>query len=257
MFACTTHANVFPFETRLIFPIPCMWYSATRGDYAAISGHCALVTDQPLCHAAMNDAAANLLSLEDRLADVRKQLRAKQRASRNRSSIPPMMWEVACIIFTLTHPHPEPVHEYFRQRHKQWEEVLPSVTPKLTHWYNSTTPEVRDKLTHQPVTRKEKQNLRRAEEFLLDRRLHNWVEDMNLHKGIAPMSSVVLRQKRGFAAERPATCNRLVCGKRKSQLQWLRRWRARWGISLGRVSPRDTLPIDACQRKAGHLKTHA
>ena len=85
--------------------------------------------------------------------------------------------------------------------------------------------------------------------------LFSWVERQNLSKGIAPRTAVV--------HDHLKTTHSIDfgCGtssaKKRSQQQWLRRWRRRWDVNMGRITARETLPENECQYKAFSFLRHS
>ena len=76
-------------------------------------------------------------------------------------------------------------------------------------------------------------------------RLRDRVEEQNVQKGIAPMSGVALEHLRGQTLRRDV--------KRKHDLQWLRRWRKRWKVTLGTFPGREIVDAAEAQRKATYV----
>ena len=66
-----------------------------------------------------------------------------------------------------------------------------------------------------------------------------------MQKGIAPMSGVALEHLRGQTLRRDV--------KRKHDLQWLRRWRKRWKVTLGTFPGREIVDAAEAQRKATYV----
>ena len=87
--------------------------------------------------------------------------------------------------------------------------------------------------------------LRRAaaevDKYCNEHALHEWVVDLNVNLGVSPATGVLLSQldKRGM--ENPS--NKFAGQRRKYRcsLQFLRRWRRRWSIRLGKF---DTLDFE-------------
>ena len=92
---------------------------------------------------------------------------------------------------------------------------------------------------------------RRAHRFLAEASLHHFVETANVQLGIAPSTSDTVAAAQRRAALQPNPAARLLPpGTRcKSQRQWIRRWRRRWGIKLAHIGVRDEEPLEVTQRK--------
>ena len=128
----------------------------------------------------------------------------------------------------------------------------------LENWFHLTPETEKHKWCTDPPSTRGKAALKEAERFLNEWCLQMWVRKQNLEKGIAPLSGIVWsqREKRLNAAaaagllltERPA--------KQKHRLQWLRRWRLRWGIKMGTIQAREHVSAVDCQNKAEHTQSN-
>ena len=81
--------------------------------------------------------------------------------------------------------------------------------------------------------------------------MNAWMEQANLTKGAAPCSAVFADAVCLSAAE-PAhvALNPSAPRKHQSKLQWLRRWRRRWGVSIGKVLAGEKIPVAEAREKA-------
>ncbi len=85
---------------------------------------------------------------------------------------------------------------------------------------------------------------RRAEE----RELLDWVTALNVEKGITPTRAEVWRRwRRRHAVETTASGSRRE--KRRGQ-QWVRRWRKRWKVIIGKAMPGPGLDVETLRAKA-------
>ena len=87
---------------------------------------------------------------------------------------------------------------------------------------------------------------RTATRFLKEFRLAKWVETRNMEQSIAPVVSLVAQEARATNCLPPEADST----KHKCQLQWLRRWRKRWNITLGSIPAREHVPPEEARRKA-------
>lgn len=87
---------------------------------------------------------------------------------------------------------------------------------------------------------------RRATRFVKEFNLSRWVHDRNIKEGIAPVSSIVAERAvaSGCMSATPQS------EKTNVQRQWLKRFRKRWGITVGRIPPREQVPPEERCRKA-------
>ena len=89
-----------------------------------------------------------------------------------------------------------------------------------------------------------------AARFLKECHLAKWVETRNMEQNIAPLVSLVAHEARAtncLPSEPTST-------KVRSQLQWLRRWRKRWSVSLGCIAAREHIPPEEGRRKASLIE---
>lgn len=87
---------------------------------------------------------------------------------------------------------------------------------------------------------------RRATRFIKEFNLSRWIHDRNINEGIAPVSSVVAER----AVSSGCISARAESTKTNTQKQWLKRFRKRWGIVVGRIPPREQVPPEERCRKA-------
>ena len=87
---------------------------------------------------------------------------------------------------------------------------------------------------------------RTAARFLKECHLAKWVEKRNMEQNIAPLVALVAHEARASKCLPPEPTSI----KLKSQLQWLRRWRRRWNVTLGCIAAREHIPPDEGRRKA-------
>lgn len=98
----------------------------------------------------------------------------------------------------------------------------------------------------EPTALKANPSLRRiADRFLKECHLQTWVSNLNMQHGIAPTVSVVADEAKAagcISSERASM-------KQKYQLQWLRRWRRRWNISLASIAAREHVQPEEARQK--------
>lgn len=75
-----------------------------------------------------------------------------------------------------------------------------------------------------------------AERFLKEYDLQVWISRQNLEKGMTPSSHAVLQQCTRLAGESQAGALGGSASQKKTRLQWLRRFRRRWRVRLGKIT---------------------
>lgn len=186
--------------------------------------------------------------LQTSLDEVARQLRLLRRRKDAEARAEQRLWQTACLVRWLAPGAPEAAVAFLEKHRPEDGTERAQWARQLEVAETSTTAEERARLTTFPGSVQERRRLKRAQAWLHEFRLHNWIDDLNVRKGIAPVTAVVLEelQRRVSAAPEPG---RLPL-KGKHREQWLRRWRRRWGIRLARLLPGERLPPDACVRKA-------
>ena len=112
--------------------------------------------------------------------------------------------------------------------------------------YNAMSPTEKEALREPNAPDKSKTPAQAAARFLREHRLAKWVETRNIEQSIAPMVSLVTQEARATHCLPPEPTST----KQKSQLQWLRRLRRRWNITLGSTPARENVPPEEARRKA-------
>ena len=98
----------------------------------------------------------------------------------------------------------------------------------------------------EPTALKAKPSLRRiAERFLKECHLQSWVSNLNMLHSIAPRVSLVADEAKAVGCMAPERSSM----KQKYQLQWLRRWRRRWNISLASIAAREHVQPEEARQK--------
>ena len=123
---------------------------------------------------------------------------------------------------------------------------------KAHAWWLRSSAEDRSAWAGAPRTRAESLAVAAARSFVHASTLHSCIAKGNFVKGIAPTSQARLHLLRSHGPLE--SCGTTHVPRRKSQFQWLRRWRTRWHVKLGRVPAREDLPEDVARSKAapGH-----
>ena len=189
-----------------------------------------------------------LLELEEHLKQQKRKIKAVRQSGYN-------AWRVACAIFAICHPDVEPATTYmarcghaFTGNEDEWRE-------KLRQWWEQSVAKGTLQQHLHPTTKTGTMYHHLAEKFVKEWRLHAWVEKVNLEKGIAPCSRVLVNPLGPPGIEPtaiPFAPNSTV--RPKSKLQWLRRWRRRWHVQMGHTGAREQISDSEAQAKVGTAK---
>ena len=101
----------------------------------------------------------------------------------------------------------------------------------------------------------DQKNILKAQNFLAERRLRDWIVMQNVVKGLAPLSSFVgLRWDcmHETSTENPFGVIRGDMLHSKNR-KWIGRFRHRWGLRLGKIPARDFMSIDDIHPKASSM----
>ena len=192
--------------------------------------------------------ATTLGGLNECIASVTAELAALRRRQRRSAMVPAGVWGTACLLHWSAEGGLDTALHFLVQSLPMHAISEEEWTGKLEAALERTPQDERVRLTTLPATVMERRRLHRAQKWMKESDLHEWLEQQNVGKGIAPVSSVLLQEANrllGAAVEGPRGAP-----SRKSRLQWLRRWRRRWRVRLGRVQAADRPSADACARKA-------
>lgn len=93
--------------------------------------------------------------------------------------------------------------------------------------------------------------LRIAQQRLAEMRLYNWVEMLNVEKGVAPSTVEVVRRARqeGDALPHVVFASHAWGRPSKRALKWARSFRLRWGCRLGTLRVREKMQIPEMVKK--------
>ena len=181
-------------------------------------------------------------------ADLAAEVRRLQKRQRRSHACPPGLWAAACRVMWLPEGGTEAAKEFLLRSLPGDRLHGDDLSAQLQAATDGTPQDERLRLTTAPETPRERRCLQRARGWLQDAWLHEWLHNMNTGKGLAPVSSLVLNvrdRRRGEAGLLPARAP-----KQRHRLQWLRRWRCRWKVRMGRVAAADRPSPEVCARKA-------
>ena len=123
---------------------------------------------------------------------------------------------------------------------------------KVQTWWVRSSAADRTAWARAPRTRAESLAVAAARASFHASTLHSGIEGPNFRKGIAPTSRGLLHLLRKHATSQ--SCASTHVPQRKSQFQWLRRWRTRWHVKLARIAAREHIPdgVPRSKAPAGH-----
>lgn len=189
-------------------------------------------------------------ALDIELAEATAQRRLLRRNARRAQELPPRSRAAALAVDALAFPDMTAAAEFVVQRCGIDAAEAAAIMVRLRRLPPGVAAAAHMAATTHPTTPNGRAALRVAREWLAQRQLHEWIQSVNLHKSIAPVARVVMRQvaqqQTGAAAGVPLNQS----PKWKGRLQWLRRFRRRWHISAHRLQAGDRVPVAEAQSKA-------
>ena len=189
-------------------------------------------------------------ALADRIACLRRQVLTAARQDARAQVLCRRDELTARAILELTHGDDQAVVCYVHQGRHLSERSIAGVLTALHAGTASSQPQAGvDGPRCACTTSAWRRALGRAQTFLQERSLQEWVRDQNLANGIAPTSGTVLNMGRPAAGMSELTASGGGDMKRKYKLQWLRRWRRRWGTRIGTLPCREWLQKAAKMHK--------
>lgn len=188
---------------------------------------------------------------ENAFNSVRKQLQQQKRKVETLKAKQSKIWRRACLIYAKEHPDPEPSCAYLVKSSPQMQWTKAEVTTMLIAWHEGAIADGSLERIRAETSIDSIRAHKCADTFIKEWKLHAWMEQANLTKGVAPCSAVFADAVCLSAAE-PAhvALNPSAPRKHQSKLQWLRRWRRRWGVSIGKVLAGEKIPVAEAREKA-------
>ena len=96
----------------------------------------------------------------------------------------------------------------------------------------------------------------RAQNFLQERRLRDWIVVQNIEKGLAPLSSSCAVQWDALQethVDHPVIAERGDLSSSTNRM-WMHRYRSRWGLRLGKIPARDFMDTSVIHDKAYYME---
>jgi len=203
---------------------------------------------EPPCFAGL---LAESASTQRALRNAQQRVRRRQAACEHRLAV--------ARFIALEHDLGEAMAARYLEQHWPDEHGREEAIAQLRHWRQGLSQEDVIWQSQLPRTRADSAAAAATAKFRGEAALFRWVHEQNLVQRVAPMSSTILRaaSDRGNA---PSMALRPKCKTRVTVLQWMRRWRRRWSITLGKIPVRDALSPEVQRAKvqpAAHQKPTA
>ena len=116
---------------------------------------------------------------------VKTQLRKARRALSSHRGVPSATWAVACQIALLAHPDVRAAVDFIVRRSPRFAEEAEGLEAELRRFHDGLSEEDRMRMLAHPMTRRQSTLRARADVFLSEARLCDWVEEQNVQKGLS------------------------------------------------------------------------
>lgn len=122
-------------------------------------------------------------------------------------------------------------------------------------WFSKATAEERSVLLQGDSCLAHRRASDLLDTWLSERKLYLWVKKQNLELGIAPCTGNVMCELPSYKLEGSSRRDKAAPRTYRGTLQYLKRWRRRWGLRSGKIQCRDEVDAPTLREKAYH--THA
>lgn len=195
-----------------------------------------------------SDLQAASSRIDQDLASLRTELRNRRRREAYSHRIPKMV-DTAAKIHWCRFQRQDHLIRFLRFKTGADTKDLERWATAVCSWFSQASTEQRADM----ATAVKEPSWRRAaaevEKYCSEHALHEWVVKVNVDLGVSPATGVLLSEldKRGMAG----SSNKFGGQKRKyrSSLQFLRRWRRRWSVKLGKFDTLDFVEPKDLQQK--------
>ena len=185
------------------------------------------------------------------LVENRRAMRIAEKAEEERRAkiwrITPWLRNVIMILYLLASYSKEPVFKYLATvaRRRKWpplkdEEVGRAVDDLFLEISMEELMALADK--DKPT---DPSAMREASRVYEEWRLAKWAERLNLERGLAPTTAMVLEQYRDNREQVPEAARPRYCGvaAEAGARMWAWRWRQRWGGRYGSIPTKENVPL--------------
>ena len=181
-------------------------------------------------------AASDQIAQE--LGSLRLEMRNRGRRDRYTHRIPKMV-ETAAKIHLCRFEKQDELIRFLRYKTGAAAADLERWTGTLCSWFSAASKEQRADMasaTKEPLWRRA---CAEVVKYCREKSLHEWVSHLNVDRGISPATGLILseldkRSMQGWSSKFEGQKR-----KYRGSLQFLRRWRCRWGVKLGKFETLD------------------
>lgn len=201
----------------------------------------------------VDSLAEDLLSVDLKLQENRAavdQLRKDWRQSSRRAAMPKQLKSMSKVILCRTNGDRDVLRSFVEVKAPLKSEFIPVWIDSLLSWYADAS-DIDKQTMAEPV---EEVSLRNAQQtvskWMSERCLQQWVQKQNLDLGIAPTTNVLMNKLPSLVLDGRSRTDQDLPRKLRSTIQYLKRWRKRWGLRSGKISGSDFVQPAVLKSKA-------
>ena len=199
--------------------------------------------------ASLADLQANCARIDQDIASLRTELRNRRRREAYTHQIPKMV-DTAAKILWCRHHKLDHLMKFLRFKTGADTKDLERWAAAVTSWFTQASPEQRTDMGNADKDPSLRRAAAEVVKYCQEQALHEWVVGLNVNLGVSPATGTLLNELGQRGMERSS--NKFAGEKRKyrSSLQFLRRWRSRWSVKLGKFDTLDFEEPKELQQKA-------
>ena len=202
----------------------------------------------------LQEAAAQLENREAKLRTEQRDCRNALRRHMYQEQLPAGATLSAKILLCRQAGDEAGVRAFLSAKTQRSVDAIDRHVADLLAWYSTTSEAERVQVAEPSAAPAAARAGAVVDKYLQENNLHAWVTTQNLVKGITPTTPVVLQHLAGAVPPAaPAVGGRASRRRRRSSLQFLRRWRRRWGVRLGLIGKLDHVLEQEMQDKAPRM----
>ena len=203
----------------------------------------------PTVRASVEEAAKTQEELSTVIAELKQTLRNRRRREAYAVQIPKQVEAAARLLLCRSGGDLQLLGKFLAYKTGRSSEHLQSWAAKLMAWYGECSEKEASSSGGGASGAHGGRASKLLDSFMQEQSLHSWVEEQNVRHGIYPCTGVMLDQLAHQNLNGTAKGNASEPRKYRSSLQYLRRWRHRWGVGRSSVQPLETLPVEVMRKK--------
>jgi hypothetical protein len=186
------------------------------------------------------------------LAEVTGNLRNKRRQKR-RAAQPPQRLLLMCKMLCCRLDGVELIPEFLRRQPRVECADVDRWACRVRKWFDVSSAEERSLVLHGASCPARQKAADAVDKWLNERKLYLWVKKQNLDKGIAPCTGNVMSELPNNNLMGVNRYDKSLPRSYRGTLQYLKRWRRRWGVRSGKILARDEVDAETLRDKVYHF----